>query len=417
MGNNEKINVYILDEYISSQVNGIGKYISELVKVFKQLPDIDITMIEFNSPEKEFNIAERDNIKYVTFPEATFAANYFEDNLAVSKLLALYIDDSSRNIFFINHSPCSRLVQSLKEMYPLSKILFVVHDLSWTTPLLGDVEKVSEIMKNRDKPQIRTKYSQLLKNIDNVILLLNLVDYIICLSEDTHRVLQDLYAIDPRKIFFIPNFLTDTHMELSARQKGLIRKKHYINNNEKILLFVGRLTKPKGIMALINSFKKVLRIYPDCRLILVGNLSSTDEVFKACKSMFSKISFTGQISYDELDRLYRITDIGLVPSYSEQCSYSGIEMLMHGLPVVASDGFGVRNMFYDGVNASVAEIGHISKSGEFERNLAGSILKLLSSDKYCKTLSKCARQAYERKYSIEKAKKNYSNLFSHIFKI
>lgn len=44
--------------------------------------------------------------------------------------------------------------------------------------------------------------------------------------------------------------------------------------------------------------------------------------------------------------LYSITQLGLFPSYHEQCSYVGIEFLMHGIPVIATSAYGVRDMFH-----------------------------------------------------------------------
>ena len=66
--------------------------------------------------------------------------------------------------------------------------------------------------------------------------------------------------------------------------------------------------------------------------------------------------YIGYLQKNELEKWYQLVDIGVLPSYSEQCSYTGIEMMMYSLPIVASDGFGVRNMFHDGSNACIASI-------------------------------------------------------------
>ena len=46
-------------------------------------------------------------------------------------------------------------------------------------------------------------------------------------------------------------------------------------------------------------------------------------------------------------------------------------MMMYGLPIVASDGFGVKNMFENDVNARIAKIG--KNDEEFENNLTNSM--------------------------------------------
>jgi glycosyltransferase involved in cell wall biosynthesis len=117
-----------------------------------------------------------------------------------------------------------------------------------------------------------------------------------------------------------------------------------------------------------------------------------------------------------LRRWYQIADIGDIPSLSEQCTYSGIEMMMHGLPIVASDGFGVRSMFQDGVNAKIAKIGDRKKSKEFETNLTSAILELLFSEELCSQLSDGARQVYESCYTLKKMQDGYGKLLKTLDK-
>jgi len=102
--------------------------------------------------------------------------------------------------------------------------------------------------------------------------------------------------------------------------------------------------------------------------------------FKLSKKFAAKVTYTGLNEKKEIRRWYQIADIGIIPSFSEQCSYVGIEMMMHGLPVVASDGFGVRNMFQDGVNAKVAKIGDRKNPKHFISGLTVAILELLFSE-------------------------------------
>ena len=70
-------------------------------------------------------------------------------------------------------------------------------------------------------------------------------------------------------------------------------------------------------------------------------------------------------------------DIGVLPSYTEQCSYVGLEMLAHRLPIVASDGFGMRCMFQEQANIRVAHIGNVKQLDGYKSELVSSTLKLL----------------------------------------
>ena len=130
----------------------------------------------------------------------------------------------------------------------------------------------------------------------------------------------------------------------------------------------------------------------------------------------AKITFTGQISKTRLNEWYQIADIGVLASYSEQCNYSGIEMMMHGLPVVASDGFGIGAMFTDDVNAKIARIGDRNNAEEFENNLAETFLKLLQSESLCRKLGEKGRKIYESQYSINIMREGYRTLFNYELK-
>ena len=109
-----------------------------------------------------------------------------------------------------------------------------------------------------------------------------------------------------------------------------------------------------------------------------------------------------------------MSDIGVISSYYEQCTYVGIEMMMHKLPVVASDGFGIKNMFQANVNAEVAPIGNRERGEEYIQHLADAIENLLANPNKGREFSEAGWRIYEQYYSIEQMKKNYQLLFSTI---
>ena len=202
--------------------------------------------------------------------------------------------------------------------------------------------------------------------------------------------------------------------KLPIKQKMKLRETYYISPNEKILLFVGRIETIKGIEPLMACFEEVLKKFPNCRLVLTGDGNMRNVVY-LCKKAWSKVVFTGKIDKNTLNQWYQIADIALFPSYHELCSYVGIEMMMHGLPIVASDGYGVRNMFHDGINAKVAKIEQWDNPLKFKNNLKESIIELLSSETTLLKLKKGAIATYKTKYSIEQMQEGYAQLFDSLF--
>lgn len=237
---------------------------------------------------------------------------------------------------------------------------------------------------------------------------LNKVEKIICLSEDTFSLISEDYFINKDKISIIPNGLRKKQ-EITFKKKQEIRTKYGFCNDEKVLLFVGRISLMKGIIPLILAFKKVLQKEPNCHLIIVGD-GHFNYAMNASKEIWNKVHFLGRLRPEELTDMYELADIGILPSYSEQCSYVGIEMMMYGLPTVASDAYGVRSMFRHNDNAIIASIENYNKTKNYEKNLENAILSLLSSDILNAKMARKSKLTYKKTYMLKKMELAYEAL-------
>jgi glycosyltransferase involved in cell wall biosynthesis len=240
------------------------------------------------------------------------------------------------------------------------------------------------------------------------------VHQIIALAPETVELLQTVYKINHEKISLVPNGLQDTYRRLSEKDLNQLKAKLFIPLHEKVILFVGRVKNVKGIYQIINSLKKVVNIFPDFRLIVTGTIFNIKMIMEYADDIASKIVFTGQIHKNKLNEWYQIANIGMLASYWEQCSYTGIEMMMYGLPVIASDGFCVGDMFINNENAKVAGIGDRKRPEEFENNLSEAFLELLQSNELCRTFGNNGRKIYESKYQIKYMEEKYHMLLNSL---
>lgn len=404
--------VYVFDEYVSSQKNGIGSFLKEFHYCMEHL-GVDICILTFNANVTEFTIqtGEDGKMERMLFPPFPFG-NFVGNGEIIIKFFRLYIQDSVDNIFFVNHSPCEKLLAILKRDYPLSKVIFTIHDLGWTSKCMGDVDKYKQIVEKKEVEEKEAKY--VLNYYAKEVKMYELVDFVVCLSQDTYNLLQTVYLVDPKKIRLIPNGFEKGGDDMQSCNKEILKEELFIPDNEKIILYVGRPTMQKGMQALLNAFHIVLRNSPNVRLVIIGsdNNNRIENLINISSSFATYVSYLGLINKEELEKWYSIADIGVIPSYYEQCPYVGIEMMMHGLPIVASDGFGVRNMFQDGVNALIAQIGKRDDSEEFSYNLAKAIEKLLSSEELRINLGRNAQEIYHNRYSVKQMLKGYEDLLS-----
>ena len=408
-------NIYILDEYKSSTQNGIGTFLKELIKCFRQI-DTTICLIEFNTPNKGFEIKKSDEIVRIQFP-FFFRNDFFSNYKVVDKFFRLYINDSPNNLFILNHSPCEGLLKIMKLSFPLSRITFVIHEFGWTNHFLGDGEKVHQHISNKDrKIKKNSIIFRLIRFFQIEQRMYSTCHRIICLSENALNTLLNVYNIPEDKISMIPNGLEDDITgPISDKRKKQIKKSKGIGEEEQIILFVGRATKAKGIFALLKAFKKVIKKGPPCRLVIIGSIHYPSLVLKEGKNLTSRVNYTGAISKKELYEWYQIANIGVIPSYTEQCTYTGIEMMKFGLPIVSSDGFGLKSMFQDKNNSLVAPIGNREKETEFINNLTESLLRLLHSKDLQKSFQIKARQTYEKLYISDVMLEGYKKFLVDIF--
>ena len=362
-----KRNVYIVGMYDRS-ITGFATYKEELSACMLTQPDLSVNIINLRGPIPEFRVDEKCGIIIYDCPATK------QNPLEVSgALLSLYINDDNNNVFLINFAPSAPIVKILREYFNQGKIVYVIHDFMWASYLWGDIDRLKDII-NGGKSD---KLAPLIKRIylDGVETF-NISDHVVCLSEDTHQLLENFYKVPKHKLTMIPNGLRDAFDSISCHKKT---KSCRVVSTCRILLYVGRASEQKGIIDLLECFKMVLKVFPDCKLALIGEIDS-----KVIGTMDDKIRpnvlLLGEQPKIRVYEWYRMADIGILPSYYEQCSYTGIEMKMFGLPVISSDGFGLRQMFQSS-NAITASIGSRGHREEFQKNLATAIIKALSLPK------------------------------------
>ena len=183
------------------------------------------------------------------------------------------------------------------------------------------------------------------------------------------------YQFKPEKTTVIYNGLKDEGRMIAKEERKKMKQSLSFDAEDSIILFVGRPDSIKGVDFLIKAFRRVLDVYPYARLILAGD-GSFNTYLKKCSGIRSQITFTGKMDKEELYQYYRIADVGVIPSFHEQCSYVGIEMMMHGLPLIGTDSIGLGEMIVDELKVKLDESQEEQLSVEL---LTNKIISVLSS--------------------------------------
>jgi 1,2-diacylglycerol 3-alpha-glucosyltransferase len=125
-----------------------------------------------------------------------------------------------------------------------------------------------------------------------------------------------------------------------------LKEKHGVKDDERILLFVGRLGKEKNVNFLLKAFQAVLEENPSVRLVLVGSGPLEDSLRKISRKqgIADKVIFTGVLPRSEIVHCYASADIFVFPSVTDTQGLVIGEAKASGLPVVAIRAFGPAEM-------------------------------------------------------------------------
>lgn len=412
-------NIFIINQHSCAMFYGIGTYTRQLISALQSQP-VWITVVTLSHDFSDLEISEEDGVRSIHIPMPAFEryTRFFskkEDERYLRNIyymLLPYIPEKEELIFHFNFQDLGGLAYLLKEHFTC-KIVATMHYSHWSFDLLGDREKLCFILKQESDDALE-------KNVRELFLMeqtfyKDIVDYVISISQHNYDDLLDLYGIPASKVIQIPNGLKDEYQKIDDNEKKRLRKLFHLVDDEKLLLFVGRVTSVKGISYLIQAFQEVLKVRDDARLMIIGDGSDTD--LKSCQALtypfYSKISFTGFAPKERLAKIYSVADIGIVPSIHEEFGYVAIEMLMYGVPVIVNKTTGLREIIQDGINGSCI---HIQKDNEPKSiaELSAKIIDLLDCPEKRIRYTQAGRESFCRKYELNVFNQYIKEFYSRI---
>ena len=181
---------------------------------------------------------------------------------------------------------------------------------------------------------------------------------------------QGLFGLPFDKISVIPNGINLNNFTGIDRDYDFRRR--FAMDNEKIILYVGRLVYEKGVQHLISAMPKILENYHDSKLVIAGKGGMIDELKSQVESMglSNKVYFTGYLNQKEVQKMYKCADVAVFPSTYEPFGIVALEAMLAGIPTVVSDIGGLNEIVEHGVNGMKSYTGN-------PNSIADSVLSLL----------------------------------------
>ncbi len=183
----------------------------------------------------------------------------------------------------------------------------------------------------------------------------NQCDHIVVPSQEIQRLLYSYEISTP--ISVIPTGVP-LHKFQGPRENWL-RNNYDIPEENRILLFVGRLTREKNLEYLIDAFTLVKREMPNTTLVLTAQGPLEHELKQLVVNLGMQLDidviFTGAQPFDTLVDIYYSSDLFVFSSMTETQGLVLIEAMAAGLPVVAVRAYGVQDMVDNGIDGVLTE--------------------------------------------------------------
>lgn len=207
--------------------------------------------------------------------------------------------------------------------------------------------------------------------------------------------LQRLFGLPFEKINVVPNGVNTS--AFTGVERDYEFRRRYAMDNEKIILFMGRLVYEKGVQYLISAMPKILSRYHDAKLVIAGKGGMMNELREQVRALGieNKVYFAGYLNGKDVQKMYKAADISVFPSTYEPFGIVALEAMLAENPVVVSDIGGLNEIVQHRENGMKSYAGN-------PNSIADSILELLFDYQLSANIVKKAKQKVKNEYNWNK---------------
>ncbi len=384
-----KIQLFFID-YYNKNSSGLSTYVGQLTDCFLNQSQINLSYININTklrPEVEKEVI--DDIVHYQYPKELQISDIDLNSSLIHLLKSNIVADLPVIFHFnwINHAP---FAQVLKKNFECITLL-TKHCIPWRDHIVGNYN-----LFNRLNANFLSDYKE--HFIDQALhreyISYTSVDHIICVTDFAKSALIKMFGLHDEKLTVVYNGLKV--IDPPIKEKDDLKVDYGFPISDKIVLFAGNVNIRKGVVDLVESFKLLLEKIPNVRLVIAGK-GDYESVVNAAGNIWSKITITGNLDKKTLFDFYHMADVGVVPSYIEQCSYTAIEMMHSGLPIIVTNVDGLAEIVPRNGGLKVPLLFNENQAKVDVMELKDTIYRLLENPDYSYKFAKIAKvHAVER---------------------
>lgn len=198
---------------------------------------------------------------------------------------------------------------------------------------------------------------------------------IITPSKKTEKYLKYRCDVKNKPIYIIPTGIDIEPFNpanFTNEDKNNLKKSIGVNENEKVILFIGRIGEEKSVDQVLSAMPEVFRTIKDTKFVIVGEGPAKESLMEQAKKLGidDKVIFTGSVPWEKVALYYSIGNVFVNASMTETQGLTFIEAMASGVPVVAK------------YAPNLAEFIHHNENGllvKHDKELAKAIMSVLTN--------------------------------------
>jgi glycogen synthase len=178
---------------------------------------------------------------------------------------------------------------------------------------------------------------------------------VIAVSALTKNIITHHYGVAPEKVEVVYN-------AIETNGNGFDEEKYKIHKDEKIVLFLGRITMQKGPEYFLAAAKKVLEVMDNVKFVMAGSgdLIRRTIAMAAAMGIGHKVLFTGFLRGGDVEKVFKMADLYVMPSVSEPFGIAPLEAMSHDVPVIISKQSGVSEVLQNALKVDFWDINEMA---------------------------------------------------------
>ncbi|MCB9907394.1 MAG: glycosyltransferase family 4 protein [Planctomycetes bacterium] len=163
-------------------------------------------------------------------------------------------------------------------------------------------------------------------------------DRVVCVSHYTANIVHHDYGVPRSRLRVVHNAVTQKEQRAEWHTRRLVK--------DPIVLFLGRVTMQKGPEYFLEAAALVVKIRPDVTFVLSGSGDMLPRMieYSAKLGLARHVHFTGFLRGKDVERMYSMADLYVMPSVSEPFGIAPLEAMALDVPVILSSQSGVSEV-------------------------------------------------------------------------